>query len=190
MVSEEAMRIEESIANEARETYQRKMLETRGAFEAGGATGAATIAARSGAMDELVQTLWRQEVTRDERLANGVALVAVGGYGRGELFPFSDVDLMFLLDGNLPERDVKDAVRRVNQDLWDCGIRVSPVTRRMAECEKFDPENVEFLLALMDHRMVAGDVAVYERLARQVLPKLLQREYKSATARLVDLTRL
>ena len=59
-------------------------------------------------------------------------MLAVGGYGRRELFPYSDVDLMFLLDGKLAERDVKDAVRRVNQELWDCGIRVAPTTRRLA----------------------------------------------------------
>ena len=62
----------------------------------------------------------------------------MGGYGRQELFPYSDVDLLFLLDGKLAEKDVKDAIRRVNQELWDCGIRVSPATRKLAECEQFD----------------------------------------------------
>ncbi len=82
-----------------RGVYQRKMLEVRGAFEAGGASGAATIAARAAALDELVNGLWAQAVERDSRLGSGIALVAVGGYGRRELFPYSDVDLLFLLDG-------------------------------------------------------------------------------------------
>ena len=115
--------------------------------------------------------------------------MAVGGYGRRELFPYSDVDLLFLLDGRLAEKDVKDAIRRVNQEMWDCGMRVSPVTRKLAECERFDPENAEFVLSLMDHRMVTGDADVYDKLAGQCVPKLLQREHKAVMVRLLELTR-
>src|SRR5215469_8676559 len=133
----------ESIGGGVRGNYQRRMLEVRGAFEAGGASGAVTIAARAAAVDELVRELWGQAVEHDSRLGAGVALVAVGGYGRRELFPYSDVDLLFLLDGRQADKDVKDAIRRVNQEMGDCGMRVSPVTRKLADCERFDPENAE-----------------------------------------------
>ena len=179
----------ESISSGMRGNYQRRMLEVRGAFEAGGASGAVTIAARAAAVDELVRELWRQAVERDPRMGAGVALVAVGGYGRRELFPYSDVDLLFLLDGRLAEKEVKDAIRRVNQEMWDCGMRVSPVTRKLAECERLDPENAEWVLSLMDHRMVAGDVGLYDKLAGQCVPKLLQREHKNVMVRLLELTR-
>src|ERR1700723_498342 len=144
----------ESSTSGMRATCQGKMLEIRGAFEAGGATGAETIAGRTAAVDELVRGLWREAVERDPRLTTVMALVAVGGYGRRELFPCSDVDLLFLLDGRLAEKDVKDAIRRMNQEMWDCGIRLSPATRKITECERLDPYNAEFLLSLMDHRMV------------------------------------
>jgi len=85
-----------------------------------GASGAVTIAARAAAVDEVVKELWRQAVKSDPRRVPESALVAVGGYGRRELFPFSDVDLLFVLDGRLAEKDVKDAIRRVNQEMWDC----------------------------------------------------------------------
>jgi [protein-PII] uridylyltransferase len=172
-----------------RGVYQRKMLEVRGALEAGGSSGAATIAARAAALDELVKGLWAQAVERDSRLGAGIALVAVGGYGRRELFPYSDVDLLFLLDGRMAEKGVKDAIRRVNQEMWDCGIRVSPATRKLAECEKFDPENAEFTLSLLDHRLVTGDGALYGNLAGQSVPKLLQREHKAVMVRLLELAR-
>jgi [protein-PII] uridylyltransferase len=172
-----------------RERYQRQMLEIRGEFEAGGASGVVAIAARAAAIDELVSGLWAQAVERDARLGAGVALVAVGGYGRRELFPYSDVDLLFLLDGRLAEKDVKDAIRRVNQEMWDCGVRMSPVTRKLAECERFDVENAEWVLSLMDHRMVAGDGVLYEKLATECVPKLLHREHKTVMVRLLELTR-
>jgi [protein-PII] uridylyltransferase len=185
-----AMPANDSTSGGMREKYQRRMLEIRGAFEAGGASGAVTIAARAAAVDQLVSGLWRQAVERDPRLSVGVALAAMGGYGREELFPYSDVDLLFLLDGKLVEKDVKDAIRRVNQELWDCGMRVSPMTRRLAECEHFDPEIAEFVLSLMDHRRVAGDAALYDKLAAQTVPKLLQREHKDVMTKLLELTRV
>jgi [protein-PII] uridylyltransferase len=162
------MQINESTSSGMRGKYQRVMLEIRGAFETG-ASGSVTIAARALALDELVGGLWQHAVEKDGRLASGIAVLAVGGYGRRELFPYSDVDLLFLLDGRAIEKDVKDAIRRVNQELWDCGIRVSPATRRLAECEKFDGENAEFALSLMDHRLLTGDAELYNKLAGQVV---------------------
>jgi len=182
----------ESAGNRMRGEYQRGLLEIRGAFEAGAsgaAVGVATIAARAELLDELVASLWAAEVAKDAKLSNGIALLAVGGYGRRELFPYSDVDLLFLLDNKVVEKDVKDAVRRVGQELWDCGIRVSPATRRLAECEKFDEENTEFTVSLLDHRLITGDGTLYAKLAEQTLPKLLQKEQKAIFARLVQLTR-
>src|SRR5437879_3697494 len=93
----------ESAGNRMRGEYQRRMLEIRGAFEAG-STGVATIGARAELLDELVGALWDAELEKDKRLKSGVALLAIGGYGRRELFPYSDVDLLFLLDGKLAEK--------------------------------------------------------------------------------------
>ncbi len=169
--------------------YQRKMLEIRGAFEAG-SSGSATISARSAALDELVRGLWQQAIGQGGRLTSGIALAAVGGYGRQELFPYSDVDLLFLLDGRVAEKDVKDVIRRLNQEMWDCGIRVAPTTRKIAECDRFTEENAEFTISLMDHRMLAGDTGLYDKLVVQTFPKLLQREQKPLTARLIELTQL
>ena len=90
-------------------------------------------------------------------MRSGIALVALGGYGRSELFPYSDVDLLYLLDGKVSEKEVKQPIRRISQELWDCGIRLSPLTRKRSEAEKFDADNVEFALALLDHRLLAGD---------------------------------
>jgi len=182
------MQENESTDGGMRGRYQRRMLEIRGAFETG-TSGSATIAARSAALDELVRGLWQQAVEQDGRLANGIALAAVGGYGRQELFPYSDVDLLVLLDGRVVEKDVKDTIRRVNQEMWDCGIRVSPTTRKITECERFAEENAEFTVSLMDHRMIAGDVALYDKLSRQTIPKLLQREQRTVITQLMELTR-
>jgi [protein-PII] uridylyltransferase len=179
---------DKSAGNGMRGHYQQRMLEIHGAFEAG-ATGVATIGARAALVDEMVTALWDAEVKKDKRLGAGIALLAVGGYGRQELFPYSDVDLLFLLDGKMAEKDLKDAIRRVGQELWDCGIRVSPATRKLAEVEKFDEENTEFTVSLIDRRLLTGDKVLYAKLVEQTLPKLLHREQKTLLGRLVALTR-
>src|SRR4051812_37706747 len=133
----------ETTATRLREDYQQQMLAIRGAFKAG-TSGRETIAARSKAMDTLVCGLWEEAVERTPRLRSGIALLALGGYGRSELFPHSDVDLLFLLDSRVAEDEVKQPIRRVSQELWDCGIRLSPQTRKRSEAEKFESDNVEF----------------------------------------------
>jgi [protein-PII] uridylyltransferase len=167
--------------------YQRQMLEIRAAFDAG-ATGGATIAARSQAVDALIAGLWAAAVKETPALASGIALVALGGYGRSELFPYSDVDLLYMLDPKVSEKDVKQSIRRISQELWDSGMRLSPQTRKRSEAEKFESDNVEYALALLDHRLLAGDAAVYERFARIGLPKMLERESKAIAAGLAELT--
>jgi [protein-PII] uridylyltransferase len=169
------------------DAYQRRMLAIRDAFEAG-ASGGATIAARSQAMDELIAALWSEAVAQTPALASGIALLGLGGYGRRELFPYSDVDLLYMLDGKVSEPQVKQPIRRISQQLWDCGIRLSPVTRRRSEAERFHADNVEFALSLLDHRLLAGDGAVYERFTGTGLAKMLEREHQAIVTGLVDLT--
>jgi len=178
----------ESTGGERRSLYQRRMLEIRGSFDAG-TSGAATIAARTAAVDEIVRELWLQAQEQNPRLSAGVALLAIGGYGRKELFPYSDVDLLFLLDSKVNEKDIKESIRRIGQELWDCGMRVAQTVRKLAECERFSEENTEFTLALLDRRLLAGDTALYARLDQESLPKLMLREKSEILDRLLDLTR-
>lgn len=183
----------ESGTGDACGRYQQRMLDLWYAFDRDGpVTGA--VEERSAAVDELVRALWAeadwaQTKWEESGRGRGIALVAVGGYGRRQLFPHSDVDLIFLLDAKVAERVAKEAIRRLSQEMWDCGLRVSTTTRKLPECETFDPENAEFTLALLDERMVAGDAAVERRLAGEVLPKLLAKEQKAIVKRLVEMTR-
>ena len=167
--------------------YQRRMLEIRAAFYAG-APGAETIAARSQAMDQLIRGLWEEAEQRTPGVRAGIVLLALGGYGRSELFPYSDVDLLYLLDGKVSEQEVKQPIRRVSQELWDVGIRLSPVTRKRSEVERFDADNVESTLALLDHRLLAGDGSVYERFSGTGFPKLLEEKGSAIAAGLAALT--
>ena len=140
------------------------MLELRRAFAIDG-DGPRTVEARAALVDEVVRTLWTREVATDRKLASGVAIAAIGGYGRGRLFPHSDVDLLVCA---AKPAAVKDAIRRLSQTLWDSGLQVALVTRTPKDCERFDAANPEFALALLDLRYVAGDAEVVESLERKL----------------------
>jgi [protein-PII] uridylyltransferase len=175
-----------------RPMYAARMQSIRESYAAGSRrleAGAAAIAERSALVDELVRSAWSEVMRAGELPSTGVALIALGGYGRGELFPCSDVDLMFLLDGSIPEEDVKRRLSELNQMLWDLGMKVSPLTRTLGECGCFDPENVEFTLSLLDARQLAGDAALGVTLREEVLPKLLAQEANGIAARLMEVTR-
>ena len=176
-----------------RRLYDERMNAVRDEFKANPHrlnSGMVAVNARADIVDTLVQKVWTEVVAGGSGLASGVSVVAVGGYGRRELFSSSDVDLMFLLDNSVSESVVKDVIRRVSQSLWDCGLRVSPMTRTFLECSRFDLENVEFTLSLLDARHVAGDKSLTAQLTGKLMPKVIARDRKRCTARLLDVTHL
>lgn len=93
------------------------------------------------------------------------ALCAVGGYGRRELFPYSDVDLLVAA----ASEDVVESLRHPLSDflrvLWDAGLRVSQSVRTMSECLRFQEDNPELHISLLDVRFVAGDIDLWQAFA-------------------------
>ncbi|HZD76565.1 MAG TPA: HD domain-containing protein, partial [Acidobacteriaceae bacterium] len=134
--------------------------------------GAACLRRRSSLVDTVVTELW----SLLGGAAQPIALVATGGYGRRELFPYSDIDLIFLCPDPRVESLARDLIRTMSQALWDTGLRASTVTRSVRECDRFSVENFEFTLSLLDRRLVGGDAAPYALLKEKVLPALMARE--------------
>ena len=160
------------------------MEELRRAFAADG-DGVRAVAARAALVDELVRGLWEKELAADERLRKGIAVAAIGGYGRAQLFPYSDIDLVVLA---AKPAVAKDAVRRLSQSLWDCGLQVALTTRAPKECERFEPTNPEMGLALLDLRTVAGDARVVDALQAKLAEQRRGRDGKRVVAELGTLT--
>ncbi len=97
--------------------------------------------------------------------------------------------MLFLHAGNGTEEKFKEPIRKFSQDLWDLGLKLSPATRTLAECGKFEAANSEFAISLLDCRYLAGDHRVFARLHDDVIPKLLARESDQIVKRLGELTR-
>jgi [protein-PII] uridylyltransferase len=151
--------------------------------------GRAAVTQRTRLIEDILKRLWRDLVSFDERGPQGFALVATGGFGRGWLFPYSDVDLLFLFADRGGEETHKEAVRQLSQELWDLKLRLSPASRTLAECDRYDPNNTEFTISLLDCRYLAGDRELFARLHDKTIPKLVMRESKALLQGLAEVTR-
>ena len=125
-------------------------------FESTG-DGRAAVSQRTHLIEDILGRLWRDIVSPDETKPPNFALVATGGFGRGWLFPYSDIDLLFLFGDREAEQFYKDPVRRLSQELWDLRLKLSPASRTLAECDRYDANNTEFTISLFDCRYLAGE---------------------------------
>src|SRR5580698_765579 len=169
-----------------REYYQSEMATMRQSFERSG-NGVICIRRRALVVDCLLEPLWRFE--SGGPLPPGLALVAVGGFGRKELFPCSDVDLLYLCADDKVEDKSRESIRACNQAMWDLGLRASPMIRTLKECSRYDPDNIEFTLSLLDRRFIVGDHTLYQTLQTHTLPEMALREWSGIVHKLADLAR-
>jgi len=159
--------------------------------------GRAALARRTALVDSIVQRLWNEIIVASYPGSipagpdgpKNFALVATGGFGRGWLFPHSDIDLLFLHSGSNSEGEFKDPIRRFSQELWDLRLKLSPATRNLAECEQLDPSNVEFAISLLDCRYLAGDRELFSRLREKAVPRLVGRDCQNLIQNLGEITR-
>jgi [protein-PII] uridylyltransferase len=151
--------------------------------------GRAAVAGRTRLIEEILRRLWRDIVSPNENGPRDFALVATGGFGRGWLFPYSDIDLLFLYADHAGEQMHKDAIRRFSQEVWDLKLKLSPASRTLAECDRFDANNTEFTISLLDCRYLVGDRDLFNRLRDKTIPKLVMREAKPLLQGLAEVTR-
>jgi [protein-PII] uridylyltransferase len=114
-------------------------------------------------VDALLVQLWAEA-----QMPPGAALVAVGGYGRGELFPHSDVDVLVLLPGTATEADeaTRGAVERFVTACWDIGLEIGSSVRTVDECRAESERDVTVQTALLESRWIAGTKRLFTQFAK------------------------
>jgi [protein-PII] uridylyltransferase len=109
------------------------------------------------AADRLLRQVWEAS-----DLPENAALVAVGGYGRNELYPHSDIDLLILLDDTLPNHEEVRFEPLIGQ-LWDLGLHVGHSVRRLSECLSEAEGDITIQTNLLESRFLGGDLLLYFR---------------------------
>lgn len=132
------------------------------------------LAARAQKIDAVVREAWSHCIAQDAALS----LFAVGGYGRGELFPQSDIDLLVLGDAEAQAAHA-DALARFFRLLWDAGLPTGHAVRSTAECTSAARDDITVLTAMLEARMLAADLDAASQLAAAISPQLIwpPREY-------------
>lgn len=150
--------------------------------------GRAVTQGRASLLDRVILDLSREFLAAEPNDLKKICLVALGGYGRRELFPHSDVDLMFLWEDRSTESRYREGTQAVSRALWDLHLRVSPTYRFLGECEKFQRDNPEFNISVLDSRYLAGDRELFLQLRNKALPHMIDGAWSDLLRDLSELT--
>src|SRR5207247_6969879 len=102
------------------------------------------------------------------------ALVAQGGYGRGELNPQSDIDLLFLYSWKVSPF-VESVTEKLLYTLWDAGLQVGHATRSIADCLRLAHSDMRVRTSLLDARFLCGDYRLYGTFDKSVESRLIRK---------------
>src|SRR5271165_165971 len=119
--------------------------------------------------DDVIQKVFAELLRVRNTSGQGLCLLALGGYGREMLFPYSDLDLLFLFGNEKAEAEFRPLISEFSRTLWDLGFRVSSAGRTLDECRHIEEANAEFHLAMLDRRFLDGDAQLFEKLDAKVL---------------------
>jgi [protein-PII] uridylyltransferase len=152
-----------------------------------GATAQDTLRQLCELADDSIQKVFSELLRVRDSSGTGLCLLALGGYGREMLFPYSDLDLLFLFCNEKAEQEFRPLISEFSRSLWDLGFRVSSAGRTLEECRRVEGDNAEFHLAMLDRRFLAGDNSIYTKLDSKILSGS---ERQTRTFLLAELQRL
>jgi [protein-PII] uridylyltransferase len=135
-----------------------------------GESGLAITRSRSAMIDVMLSHLFNYAIASYERaqgtLNTPVSLIALGGYGRCELSPHSDIDIMFLFPSKIREAALKPLQTHLTNEilyiLWDCGLKVGHSTRMIDEAFAEARKDIQSKTALLESRLVAGSTTLFD----------------------------
>jgi [protein-PII] uridylyltransferase len=159
-----------------------------------GAGGAEIVAAYTGIMDYLIRFLYegasKDFLRRYPTQKPNCAVLAQGGYGRSELNPHSDVDLLFLYSWKVTPY-FESVTEKLLYTLWDAGLQVGSAARRVGESMRLAEADIKVKTAMLDARFLCGDYALFgdfektaeKRLVKRRVGRFIQDKIEESCAR-------
>lgn len=146
-----------------------------------GAGGREVIQAMTGLIDEVVRhvvkVLSELDEYQNKNLPDKFALVAVGGYGRGELNPGSDIDLLFLLQKQM-DKTLDRFIQDITSVLWGIGLEIGQSCRTVKECQLLAQDDPTIRTSMIETRFLTGTYALYQKLWESVRKNVLKKRAK------------
>jgi [protein-PII] uridylyltransferase len=138
---------------------------------------------RSQLLDHLVREIYADSLAKGDTGQSNTAVVAIGGYGRGELAPFSDVDLMFLVKSRGSQKEAQQIQVMLCQ-LWDIGLQVGHSVRTLKEALQMGNEDLVSLNSMLDARLIVGSQDLYEEFEEK-LSQAIKRSRKTVEEKML-----
>src|SRR5688572_13310717 len=161
-----------------------------------GGSGREVCQGRALLLDVLIRHLWDTAKSglslQAQKEFPPLALIALGGYGRGELNPLSDLDFMFLhygqvVVGTKPLPSLAKLMDGILMPLWDLGFKVGHSVRTLSECVQVANSDMQSKTSLLEARLITGDPKLFERFEKIVIAKCVEdHEDEYIAARLQD----
>lgn len=145
------------------------------AMHRAGASGGEVVTAITAMTDTLIKKLFESithDLIVDKQARDMLTLVAIGGYGRGELNPYSDIDLMFLHNGKHAQR-VEGIAQKLLYFLWDMRLDVGYSVRTLTDCVEMAASDTTVRTALLDARFLIGNRVLFQEFQKVMLTQII-----------------
>ena len=131
---------------------------------------------RSFLLDEVIDKCYKEYVIHfDKNIKNfEFSIIATGGFGRKELAPHSDIDILFL-HSLKDKKNLKSLVKPILHTLWNLGLRVGYATRTIQECIIYSKKELDVCTSILESRFIVGNKKIYENLMKQYKNKIVER---------------
>ncbi len=176
------------LSSELREQYEAESARLQHDFSTT-KDGLKYLRERSALVDSIARRLWAQFVASPGFETSRIVFAAVGDFGRQTLFPYSDVDLIFLAATGEAAEKFKDAIQRLSQGMNEIGLKCNATAGIVSEFIEFNSDRAEAILSLLDCRFLEGDRELFSNLRNRMIPEIMVRESQALVERLAESTR-
>jgi [protein-PII] uridylyltransferase len=140
-------------------------------------------------VDSFARRLWSQFTGSAGLEPLGIVFVSIGDLGRQTLFPYSEVDLLFLAAGVEAAEKFKVAIQNLAQGMREIGLKTNAGTRVVSEFDQLSSDNADAALSLLDCRLLDGDEKLFSEIQNRLIPGIMVQESQALVERLAELTR-
>ncbi len=166
-----------------REKLEHQLNKIKESLRSDGA-GRSILRATTALMEQVIDDAFIEALRKQPQRNRGVAILATGGFGRRELHPHSDIDIITLFEMPLQPVD-EEFLKSFLHPLWDLGLSIGHHILQLNHYD-FDARNLELATALLDVRLLAGDSHIFSNFSSKELPRVLSRRKKDLLKALVS----
>jgi [protein-PII] uridylyltransferase len=182
------MPTESAFISELRKLYKAESARLQDDFSST-KDGLKYLQAKSALVDSIARQVWAHLLASTALESSQIVFSAVGDLGRQTLFPYSDIDFIFLAASAEVAEKFKGSIRQLSDGMIEIGLKCNSTTGIVPEFIQFDPDRADAIISLLDIRFLEGGREIFAALQTRLIPEIMVLESQSLVERLAELTR-